>query len=716
MRFLLSLVLLASCSNYVKFPGETGVSEATDADGDGYDASTDCDDTNPAVHPDASELCNGIDDDCDGAIDEDLVDTWYSDSDADGYGAASKARTGCDPGSGWAADDTDCNDSNAQVNPGSLELCNGIDDDCDGGIDEPDAEDARVWYPDADSDGYGDASAPTRACSPLDGQVEDSTDCNDELATVHPGATEIVGDGIDQDCSGDDACYVDADGDGFGTSATVASTSLDCTNAGEAGVPGDCDDASSSVYPGSEELCEDGIDNDCDGEDRSCRYTGSFDLGSVGFKLIGEEAVNQAGRSVAGAGDVDGDGYDDLLVGAHAGSHGEPEAGAIYLVYGPLTEGLDLSAADAKLVGEEPEDYAGSSLASAGDINADGYDDVLVGAWGHESGEAYLLYGPLVGDLDLSAADVKLFSGDLSDYAGKSVASAGDVDDDGLDDVLVGAPGDEDGGYVAGAAYLLYGPPEDGLDLSSADVKLIGEEADDLAGWTVAAAGDVDADGFDDVLVGAEHDDEGGYNAGAAYIVNGPLAGRIDLSSADTKLIGEERYDVASWSVASAADVDMDGYDDVLVGAYENDDGGSTSNDIGAAYLVYGPLVGDLDLSAADAKMIGENAGDWAGYSVASAGDVDNDGFSDLLVGARNNGGSGAAYLVYGPLTGDLDLSSADAKFTGESSEAFTGCSVASAGDVDADGYADLLIGADGDDDGGTDAGAAYLIPFGEMP
>jgi hypothetical protein len=546
-------------------------------------------------------------------------------------------------------------------------------------------------------------------------------DCNDASRSIHPGATETVADGVDQDCSGTETCYVDADGDGYGSSSTVVSTDLDCTDTGEASAAGDCNDASASVSPGATEVCGDGVDDDCDGEDAACRYTGEFDLGSTGWKLTGEDAGDYSGQDVAGAGDVDADGYADVLVGGYLDDDGGSDAGAVYLVSGPITRDIDLSSADAKLIGENASDYCGTALGSAGDVDADGYDDLLVGAYGNDeggssTGAAYLVYGPLHGDLDLSAADVKIIGESTSDGAGRAVASAGDANADGYDDILVGAPYDDDGGSDAGAAYLIYGPLASDLRLSSADVKFVGEDSGDVAGFHLASAGDVDADGYVDLLLAAPNDDDGGSNAGAVYLVCGPPAGDTDLSAADAKLIGESSNDQA-YVLAAAGDVDADGYDDVLVGASWNAAGGSHA---GAAYLVLGPVAGDVDLSAADAKLVGETTDDWAGVSVASAGDVDADGHADLLVSAPYNGDGGTSageiYLVYGPISGDLDLSLADATFIGEDASDFAGSFVASAGDVDADGHADLLIGAPGDGDGGYQAGATYVILFAEMP
>ena len=365
----------------------------------------------------------------------------------------------------------------------------------------------------------------------------------------------------------------------------------------------------------------------------------------------------------------------------------------------------ELSTADARLVGEQPSDYAGGSVSGAGDVDGDGRDDLLIGSWQGAANAAYLVLGPVTGTLDLSGADAKLVGEAADDGAGAGVSRAGDVDGDGRDDVLVGAWLNDDGGDRAGAAYLVLGPVSGTLDLAVADAKLVGEEAYDGAGYErrISGARDVDGNGHDDLLIGAAND-EGGANAGAAYLVLGPVTGTRDLSLADAKLLGDSS-DRAS-TVSDAGDVDGDGLDDLLVGAYTNGGVGA-----GAAYLVLGPITGTINLSLADAKLVGEEPDDASGYDVSDAGDVDSDGHDDLLVGAfRNSEGAhyaGAAYLVLGPVTGSRDLSLADAKLVGEGRGDSAG-PVSAAGDVNADGHDDVLVGAP--NQGNRNEGAAYLV------
>ena len=203
-----------------------------DADGDGYgDAgsttsacsapegyvadNTDCNDGDASVNPGATEVCNGVDDNCDGNIDEGVETTFYADADGDGYGDAGSSVSACSAPEGYVGDNTDCNDADAAVNLGMTEVCNGVDDNCDGNIDEGVT---TTSYNDADLDGFGDAGMSNTGCTIPEGYILDNTDCNDASASIYPGAIEVCGNGIDDDCDG----AIDV----FSTIAALGSTTI----------------------------------------------------------------------------------------------------------------------------------------------------------------------------------------------------------------------------------------------------------------------------------------------------------------------------------------------------------------------------------------------------------------------------------------------------------------------------------------------------------
>jgi Ca2+-binding RTX toxin-like protein len=482
-----------------------------------------------------------------------------------------------------------------------------------------------------------------------------------------------------------------------------------------------------------------------------------------GFIIQGDAADDNAGSSVSSAGDVNGDGIDDLIVGAPEGDDGGLSAGEAYVIYGVagasrgLVDLTGLAAADGFIIqGDVAYDFAGYSVSSAGDVNGDGIDDLIVGATGGDdggtdAGEAYVIFGvagSTRGTLDLTgltAAQGFIIQGDAAyDTAGYSVSSAGDVNGDGIDDLIVSAPRGDDGGDRAGEAYVIYGVAGasrgtvDLTGLTAADGFIIqGDAALDEAGRSVSAAGDVNGDGIDDLIVGAHRGDDGGDRAGEAYVIYGlagTARGTVDLTGLTATqgfiIQGDAAGDRAGNSVSSAGDVNGDGIDDLIVGAYRGDDGGT---DAGEAYVIYGvagTARGTVDLTGLTATqgfiIQGDRAGDRAGISVSSAGDVNGDGIDDLIVGAYrgDNGGAyaGEAYVIFGvagSTRGTLDLTALTPTqgfiIQGDAAYDLAGYSVSAAGDVNGDGIDDLIVGAPEGDDGGTDAGEAYVI-YGRRP
>ncbi|MCK6527766.1 FG-GAP-like repeat-containing protein [Myxococcota bacterium] len=432
---------------------------------------------------------------------------------------------------------------------------------------------------------------------------------------------------------------------------------------------------------------------------------GDGPIGPIEWTGQSGQAGSNYGYSVASAGDVNGDGYADVVVGAPYWNGALTSEGAAFLYLGSAT-GLSTSP---DWIAEGGQQYAffGKSVASAGDVNGDGYDDVVVGApnWTEDlsdEGAAFLFLGSASG-LGASPAWTAL-GGQEEAFFGNPVASAGDVNGDGHADLVVAGTGWDGGLWGRGAAWVFLGSPS-GLGPSPSWVAE-GEDSSDDFGKSVASAGDVDGDGFADVVVGAPSASEGELREGKAYLYRGSASG-LAPTPAWSAEGGQSEVDFGA-SVGSAGDVNWDGYSDVVVGAWRWD-GGAING--GAAFLFLGSAGG----LAASAAWSAEGEADdlHLGGAVASAGDVNGDGFSDVLVGASARvageiSDDGAAFLFLGS-AGGLEASAAWSA-QGDLANTHFGASVAGAGDVDGDWSDDLLVGVPGWD-GDTDEGAAYLYP-----
>jgi len=422
-------------------------------------------------------------------------------------------------------------------------------------------------------------------------------------------------------------------------------------------------------------------------------YLGSADglPGSFHWMAVGGQADAAFGLSVAPAGDVNADGYADVIIGAPYYDNGETNEGRA-CVYLGSADGLSQTPVWT-FESNRADTHAGYCVAPAGDVNADGYDDILVGAPGYTAGESaegrvYCFLGSATGISGVSPWRYE--SNEASAQFGKSVAMAGDVDADTYGDIIVGAPYATSSGGLAGAgrAYIFRGSAT-GLSTTPAWTRE-GEGVADYFGRSVAAAGDVNCDGYADIIVGAPYVDGGTglANAGRAYVFHGAASSPSQSPSwTDT---GEHASDLFGWCVATAGDVDGDMFADVVVGALDYNSG---TGELGAAYVYEGSI------SGLDGQPVWLEAPDDAdtGYaaSVATAGDVNGDGFSDLIAGAYGvsnpESWEGAAYVYHGK---PADPPAVPAWSQVGSLDQMLGFAAGTAGDVNGDGYSDVLVSA----------------------
>ena len=405
------------------------------------------------------------------------------------------------------------------------------------------------------------------------------------------------------------------------------------------------------------------------------------------LQLLGTNLNSGFGSAVAGAGDVDGDGRADIVVGAPFGRFNGYVYGAAYVYSGATGQLLH------RFLGDEHLDQFGYSVAGAGDVNTDGYDDILVGAISTETGgwfpigSAYVFSG-------LDGSLIRRVNGPVPYSSfGASVAGAGDVDQDGADDWMVGAIGADPWGALDAGSVFVYS----GMS-GSLLYRFHGESAGDQLGSSIAGGVDVNLDGVPDFLMATALADPNGLtDAGTAYVysgADGTLLHRID---------GEAQHAAFGNAIGATEDLNGDGAADLLIAQSAKEVDGNS-------------LVGSVHVySGADGSLLrvldGMAAGDQFGDSVAGAGDVDGDGYGDYLVGApqSNLGGSQAGYAcLYSGATGALLR-----RFDGEDAGDQMGSSVAAAGDVDGDGHGEVVLGATGVDFFSVgDAGAAFVWDF----
>ncbi len=537
----------------------------------------------------------------------------------------------------------------------------------------------------------------------------------------------------------------------------------------------------------------------------------------MGYSFIGAEPGDVSGYFVSSAGDFDGDGLDDVIIGTRFSDGLDFENGEVYLVAAAdlvaadLADGtedgfidLDNIAAQAGsyvFSGSATEDVLGRFVATVGDFDGDGLDDVFIGApgvdgnGGNVAGAGYLIAAGDLATLDAADGvvdgmiDVGLLPQGETSYTflgaedkgalGRSTTTAGDVDDDGLPDFIMSSAYARN---AAGEVHLVVNADLEAADLAdgtedrvialatAADQPgsyvFVGANAGDLLGRSTASAGDIDGDGVDDIIMGAVLADTANQeDTGAVYVIassdfaaadaaDGTVDGEINVANVAAlpnswQINGGEAGENLGRSVTGIGDYNGDGLDDVFFGARYGNAGGQQSGEVylissasfaaaDAADGVADGIINADNVAAQDDSylFVGREIGDYAGRAVADAGDINGDGQVDLLIGARAADGgefdSGEVYLVSsseldaadaadGTLDGVIDLDNIAAqensyRFLGAESGDRAGRSVDTAGDVDGDGLNDIIIGAYYSDIGGNNTGETYLIFAKDLP
>ncbi len=668
-------------------------SDEFDLDGDGYMVCEgDCDDSNVDVYPGALEICDGYDNDCDGL--------GEVDPDGDGYmvceGDCDEGNPNINPGEleifcnlvdencdGFIGTDNDsdsyflecddCDDSNVDVYPGAPEICDGLDNDCDSVIPGNEI--------DNDFDGYF-------ACN----------DCDDFEFSINPGALEVCN-GLDDNCDGViPGDEVDGDGDGYMICAG------DCDDTDPNVNPGtdndadgyntcdDCDDFEFSINPGALEIY-DCFDNDCNGviDDK----LSLSDMADATF--LGEDPDDLLGL-VLSMGDFNNDSYDDIVVSSPTNSSGASNGGKVYVVYsdGNIYGNFELMLiSDVTLLGTDINGYAGISMSVNNDFDHDNYEDILVGSLSR----GYLFFGgPMFsGSYDLNNVDTK-----ITNANNDGVRYMSNIANSWWEDLLVF--NDWTSSTDAIISYMA-GPINTGLhEITSPQAELTAgtctANCESDFGQSLILTTDLDGDGTLEIIVA---NDEYNNATGKVYIKeNNSLSGNYNLEIfADATIVGDSIGDKAGFNVVKG-DLNDDGIDDLIIAAPYN---GS-----GMVYVFESPFVmsGNLSVNDADVIISGE-AGYGAVGSGLSSGDFNDDGIDDLIIGANN-----IVYTVYdfNSLPASVQLGSEESvgSFVVDNPQADNGLSVQVSGDVNYDGYDDLLVGEALNDENGTDSGKVYLV------
>jgi hypothetical protein len=626
------LLLLSACTlftndlrdqRWAELTGDSstdGSAPSPDADGDGWSvAAGDCDDADAAIHPDAAEVCDHADNDCDDLTDEDPYPTErFPDNDGDGYGNGRTGSYACFPGDGWIENGDDCNDVNPDIHPGATEVCNGADEDCDGYLDE--GLDFNSWYADADGDGYGTTPTINDCVVPGDGWTQTYGDCDDTRAGVNPGAAEECGNGLDDDCNGERECgwfdelEIEAE-----ASARILGDTASLGLGGALAALGDVDG--------------DGVDDLALAGDSG----GASALYVFRGGLAGDRTPAAASLGVVGEGTlIDGIAYShELEAYLVQDARFDGFRGAVYEI--PLSSSGVLDPAELTPRwegGEDTNDVLGLGLTISSNVTADGAETIVLPIpYRADVAE----YGGEVQLLTTAGEELARVRGeDAYEYFGDKTLVLPDIDGDGLDDLAIGSWGPTGVPDWAYAVNLFVSPFSGTLARSDADAGFQGVEEEQLGVDAAYGSADLTGDGYNDFVVGSPHTyGEEGY----VYIVPGPLSsswtGHPKDISGHTRV--QEQSVPEFGRTLATADFDADGNQDIAIGSPHHN---YVGNDDGGVFVVYGPLdpgnisVNTTSVYVDDVEFQGVPSADFqVGYDLVTL-NVNGDEFPDLAVGS----------------------------------------------------------------------------------